>query len=778
MRHILADPLADHGPDTLWVYNSLDCMALPEIWTSLAATMADLPYAQRAYSYVRGMCAPALAMQLRGVMVDEAERDRCIARLEASLARLRLILSRMSEAICGAPLNPRSKPQLKDLFYTAMGLPPQYTGRGDERRVTVNREALEALRYNLYADAVITPLLLHNDLEKLLQFMRQRVDAEGRFHANFNPAGTDTGRWSSSKDAFGLGQNLQNVTEEARRCFIATPGLKLCQMDQAQAESRWVAWLSRDPGYIEAHASGDTHTYVSRLIFPHLPWTGELKQDKKIATDTKAYRHLSYRDLSKRVQHGPLFPEMEVLTPQGWASVATKPPVIATWDCTGCVRLEPVGWNESVADEEIEITGRNVNQVVSPDHRLPRWNNGKLGEVLAGDIDKLYGTWPVTGICAEGIDEPLARLRAASWGDGNIEPAYKNSIRFSLKKERKKARLRELATAAGLRLWESNPDKNGYSHFRVYGFTQKALGDELLAWNLASRLAFLDELPRWDGSVHNGQQRVFNTDLRGLDLIQAVAHMSGKSVRINLHGKPELGGLQCYQLTISDRQATSWDSLRVRRRPRRSAVFCPVTTRGWVLCRHKGAVSVTGNSNYGGSARFLAQVCRIPAQDAITGQAAYFRAFPGIQQTFWGEVAKAVQTQGWIETPLGFRRQFFGRVWDTETLKSAYAHVPQSTVGMTNAIGIYRVWDQLRSAGVHVLVNGHDSILFEYPPEREAEIIPHAKRLMEVSVPFEGRLCTVPVDVAVGWNWGKVDPQHRYHADGNPRGLREWKEAA
>lgn len=487
MRRILADPLADHGSDTLWVYNSLDCMALPEIWTSLAATMADLPYAQRAYSYVRGMCAVALAMQLRGIMVDEAERDRCIARLEASLARLRYILSRMSEAICGAPLNPRSKPQLKALFYDAMSLPAQYTGRGDERRVTVNREALEALRYNLYADAVITPLLLHNDLEKLLQFMRQRVDAEGRFHANFNPAGTDTGRWSSSKDAFGLGQNLQNVTEEARRCFIATPGLKLCQMDQAQAESRWVAWLSRDPGYIEAHASGDTHTYVSRLIFPHLPWTGELKQDKKIATDTKAYRHMTYRDLSKRIQHG---------------------------------------------------------------------------------------------------------------------------------------------------------------------------------------------------------------------------------------------------------------------------------------------------TNYGGSARFLAQVCRIPAQDAITGQAAYFRAFPGIQQTFWGEVAKAVQTQGWIETPLGFRRQFFGRVWDTETLKSAYAHVPQSTVGMTNAIGIYRVWDQLRSAGVHVLVNGHDSILFEYPPEREAEIIPHAKRLMEVSVLFEGRLCTVPVDVAVGWNWGKVDPQHRYHADGNPRGLREWKEAA
>jgi hypothetical protein len=48
--------------------------------------------------------------------------------------------------------------------------------------------------------------------------------------------------------------------------------------------------------------SGDLHTSNSRLIWPELGWTGDLKQDRLIA-DRNFYREFTYRDMSKRGGH-------------------------------------------------------------------------------------------------------------------------------------------------------------------------------------------------------------------------------------------------------------------------------------------------------------------------------------------------------------------------------------------------------------------------------------------------------------------------------------------
>jgi len=107
--------------------------------------------------------------------------------------------------------------------------------------------------------------------------------------------------------------------------FIADPGKVLCYADLKQAESLTVAYLAGDEAYIEAHKSGDTHTFVARMIWPDLPWTGDIWKDKAWAKEhmpewDPADGH-DFRFQSKRIQHGGNYG----MSPYGVARVAHIP---------------------------------------------------------------------------------------------------------------------------------------------------------------------------------------------------------------------------------------------------------------------------------------------------------------------------------------------------------------------------------------------------------------------------------------------------------------------
>ena len=89
--------------------------------------------------------------------------------------------------------------------------------------------------------------------------------------------------------------------------FIADPGWKLCGIDLEQAESREVAWLCGtlfgDWSYLDACLSGDLHTTVCRMAWPGIGWPDDARAARALA-DTPYYRHLSRRDLAKKLGHG------------------------------------------------------------------------------------------------------------------------------------------------------------------------------------------------------------------------------------------------------------------------------------------------------------------------------------------------------------------------------------------------------------------------------------------------------------------------------------------
>lgn len=296
------DPFIQHQ-----VYNALDTCVTREVFDRVA----ELPIndAQISYDFIRAMQAPALELMLRGIRVDQYEIAKQIVDLEAKENQVEGLLNRYGMALWGAGLNPRSHMQLKALFYDVMGIPPvlKKDHKTGERKPTTDRDALEKIAAYYPAEPLVVAILKAREIRKTLGVLRTNVDADGRWRTSYNIAGTETARWSSSRSVWDTGSNNQNITGKLRRIFIADPGKKFAYIDLSQAESRilglLILFIFGDPKYLDVQEAGDLHTFVSRIVWPDMPWTGDLKKDRELA-EQRFYRDFSYRDMAKRGGHG------------------------------------------------------------------------------------------------------------------------------------------------------------------------------------------------------------------------------------------------------------------------------------------------------------------------------------------------------------------------------------------------------------------------------------------------------------------------------------------
>ena len=288
-----------------FLYNGLDCCLTLEILSALLQNQTK--FSTLIYNFERALQAPALEMMLRGFLIDNIYKHDAISTLSQSAERLQRNLDKLAYAVWDKPLNPNSPKQMKEFFYESMGLKPVFKFAKGKRTVTTNRQAIEQLSSYLHARPFCSHVLALRDTLKLISTLRTGVDPDHRIRASYNVAGTETGRWSSSENAFGTGTNLQNITPSLRQLFIADPGMKLAYCDLEQAESRVVGMicyaLFNDERYISACEAGDLHTAVTRMVWTKLPWTENQKENRAIA-DQKFYREFSYRDMAKRAGHG------------------------------------------------------------------------------------------------------------------------------------------------------------------------------------------------------------------------------------------------------------------------------------------------------------------------------------------------------------------------------------------------------------------------------------------------------------------------------------------
>jgi DNA polymerase-1 len=288
--------------DRACCYNGLDVCVTRDVFDAIQGQLDDTT--TKTYAFSRALQGPVLEMRIRGVQVDQVRKLEVIQELQTMSDLLERQLDRLVlDGIGMEEFNFRSHDHLRSLFYTHLNLPP-ITKMG---RVTTDRSAREKLETYTPATQLVRHINALTEIGDKLSVLRTAIDPDGRIRTSYNIAGTSTGRFSSSLSEFGTGGNLQNVEESLRSIFVADPGYKFAKFDAKSGESYCVGAVEwnrfGDGTYLDACESGDIHTAVARMVWPELPWTGVLAEDKRLAQQP-FYRGHDYRFMCKKLGHG------------------------------------------------------------------------------------------------------------------------------------------------------------------------------------------------------------------------------------------------------------------------------------------------------------------------------------------------------------------------------------------------------------------------------------------------------------------------------------------
>ncbi len=769
-------------------YNALDCCVTFEVHNELNRIFNQEP---DIYSFERALQGPYLEIMQRGFLVDQTSRQQAARELRARIETLQSILDELAVPVWGRGLNPRSPKQLKDFFYKWLALPEQWISQKGERKLSTNREVLEKLEQYMYARPIIACILLIRDCSKQLQTFEIEIDSDGRFRTSYNIAGTESGRPSSSSNAFGTGGNAQNIAPSLRYPFIADKGFKLACIDLEQVEARDVGWF-------EGVLFGD--------------WAF-LNACECVTGDH------------------------EVLTKNGWVRIKNMPDEIAVWQ-NSQIRFErPVKWNKGLASHLIECENIAVSILATPNHTMPIYSdrNKYLEKRTLSELEKHRNkTSPNTGKYKSGTKLVReASLIAAFQADGTRDDQGK--VHWSFMKKAKIDRMQKLLDKYEYKYSRYELGSGATRFYLHMGQGQdqwkKECNAEILEWDEESLNKFCYSHYFWDGSFEGSNVRIVAKSRNHLDWLQTAYALNGKATTINQHKD------DYWILNVRSRENHQFRSAHFTNELPLSPkeVFCPTVSSGFFLLRRKGKIFISGNSgdlhtnnsklvwpelgwtgdpirdrkiadgqfyrefsyrdmskrgghlsNYKGTAWTMSRSLKIPLKVAEEFQSRYCLgltcAFPA-HQKYWQWIAEELQTTNKLTTPFGRVRHFFGRPGDDTTLREAIAFLPQSTTADRMNLGLWKVWKHMPE--VQLLGQGFDSITFQYKGPDE-DIIPRALKLLEVELfdPKSGRRYCVPAEAKVGWNWGAAVSMETINQDRgngrkplrhNPDGLVKWK---
>jgi len=165
-------------------------------------------------------------------------------------------------------------------------------------------------------------------------------------------------------------------------------------------------------------------------------------------------------------------------------------------------------------------------------------------------------------------------------------------------------------------------------------------------------------------------------------------------------------------------------------------------------------------TNYGASARTVAIALGISIAAAQAFQEAWFEAHPGIKD-WHTRVETMLSLYQSVSNKFGYSIQYFDRV---ETVfPQALAWIPQSTVANVINLGMLNLANDIPE--VELLMQVHDSLLFQFPAEMDPEIRPRIRDALSITIPYDDPLI-IPAGLTLSHkSWGDVEKV-------------EWEEAA
>ncbi len=276
-------------PKRWWYYNCLDCVATFENAEVLRLNRITRPLRASPYGtpndIEQRLSLPYARASLRGIKINHDLRRKMAFVLQEDIASHQAWIN----YVVGKPLNVSSPQQMHKLFYGEFNVPKILHRK--TKKPTLDDQALEKIgRESLVLRPLCSAISHLRTLEKFFQFCLQQLSPDGRFRCMFTIPGTETFRRSSTRDPFGFGTNLQNVSQgdragsdfplpNLRRLFIPDQGYCMGEFDLPQADARVVAWESGDTALMELFLDPTRHLHKenAKLLFGYVPEKSDIK---------------------------------------------------------------------------------------------------------------------------------------------------------------------------------------------------------------------------------------------------------------------------------------------------------------------------------------------------------------------------------------------------------------------------------------------------------------------------------------------------------------------
>lgn len=270
-----------------WAYNCTDTTRTLEIRFVLERALRRMNLWDL-YLFQISLFPHVLEMMLRGLKLDHMLRN------EIGIKLFEAIQSRQNRlnGILGYDFNPKSSPQMQNLFYAQLRC--SIIKNRKTKRPTCDEDALMMFAAKEPLLKPITDLII--DIRGLgamtSNVIKARCDEDGRLRSFFDPYKAETLRWTSSKDAFDGGTNLQNWTKgdedkekeaikhtfpvpNVRKLVVPDPGFEVASIDLSGADAQAVAWEAGDDDLKAAfRAKVKIHAHNARTIWPDKAPTG------------------------------------------------------------------------------------------------------------------------------------------------------------------------------------------------------------------------------------------------------------------------------------------------------------------------------------------------------------------------------------------------------------------------------------------------------------------------------------------------------------------------
>lgn len=167
------------------------------------------------------------------------------------------------------------------------------------------------------------------------------------------------------------------------------------------------------------------------------------------------------------------------------------------------------------------------------------------------------------------------------------------------------------------------------------------------------------------------------------------------------------------------------------------------------------AKRIRHSGNYRGTWVTVSEQLGISAKDAKTILQKYYIQSPNL--TRWHKsVEDKIKSSRTLTTVLSRKRIFFGRFGE-QLFKEAIAYEPQETVAHILNLGLIKFYNEVcKKYPVEALLNVHDSILVQHPPELKEFVHSELHRCMRVDLTIHGRTFFIPIEIKSGMNWREL----------------------